>query len=281
MTPESQQIAIPPAAGTAISTPVANAEARAEKCTPKKTSRNTTTSRRGAGKIAHLPNATRDQLNLMLRDGIKYKEIIAKLGDDAKGLVPRNLSTWLKSPNYQLWLMEQDWREDLRVHQQSAIGLADDFDSARFNQGALQLAITRLFQALRHLDSGDLNQQLGGSAQSFARLVTALARACRETTNIEKFRQAVEALAAKARQGKPEGSSNPLEDIVREWNKVFGHRNPAPFPPYPNGNANNTTGNDNTSRSDAVTPVGQNANGNNTTSNNNPAPPAPSPSPLS
>src|ERR1043166_4072600 len=108
------------------------------------------------GKIARLPKATRDKLNFMLRDGLEHKDILAQLGDAAKDIIPRNVSNWLASPSYQRWLLEQDWLENLRADQESAFDLTNDFDASKFNEAALQLAVTRLFLAFRHLDSGAL-----------------------------------------------------------------------------------------------------------------------------
>jgi hypothetical protein len=86
--------------------------------------------RRSRGKIARLSKATRDKLNSMLRDGLKYDHILAKLGDEAKGISARNISSWHTSPAYQHWSLEQDWLQSLRVEQESAFDLLDDFDAS-------------------------------------------------------------------------------------------------------------------------------------------------------
>ena len=64
--------------------------------------------RRRAGKIARLPQPVRDSINLMLRDGLPYATIIARLGEDGKGLNKDNLSRWRKA-DHQDWLAEQTW----------------------------------------------------------------------------------------------------------------------------------------------------------------------------
>ena len=65
--------------------------------------------RRRAGKIAGLPPAIREQINLMLHDGLPYTTIIARLGDAGKHLNKDNLSRWRKA-DHQDWLAEQTWR---------------------------------------------------------------------------------------------------------------------------------------------------------------------------
>jgi hypothetical protein len=66
--------------------------------------------RRRAGKIAQLPQSARDQINLMLRDGVPYADIVARLGDLGRGLNKDNLSRWRKA-DHQDWLAEQTWRQ--------------------------------------------------------------------------------------------------------------------------------------------------------------------------
>jgi len=69
--------------------------------------------RRRRGKIAHLPEPVREQINLMLQDGLPYAEIIARLGELGKGLNKDNLSRWRKT-NHQDWLEDQLCADALR-----------------------------------------------------------------------------------------------------------------------------------------------------------------------
>ena len=151
---------------------------------------------RPRGKIARLRKADRDQVNSMLRDGVPYAEIIAKLGDAGQGLLPRNVSSWHTGVGYERWVKDQEWREDMRADQESGLELLPDFDAGKFNEAALQVAVTQLFRAFRHLGSGELKDKLGGDPEGFARLVHALARACRETVNLQKHREASAKVAA-------------------------------------------------------------------------------------
>jgi hypothetical protein len=64
--------------------------------------------RRRAGKIARLPAPVREQINLMLQDGLPYADIIAKLGEAGKLINKDNLSRWRKA-DHQDWLAEQSW----------------------------------------------------------------------------------------------------------------------------------------------------------------------------
>jgi len=64
--------------------------------------------RRRAGKIARLPPAVREQINLMLQDGLTYAQIITRLGDAGKHLNKDNLSRWRRA-DHQDWLQQQLW----------------------------------------------------------------------------------------------------------------------------------------------------------------------------
>ncbi|HWV99892.1 MAG TPA: hypothetical protein VNZ64_09395 [Candidatus Acidoferrum sp.] len=183
--------------------------------------------RRSHSKIGRLPKTTRDKLNEMVRDGVPYPDIPAKLGDDANDITARNISSWQSGPHYQRWLLEQDWLEKLRDDQEPAFDLLTGFDASKFDEATLQLAITRLFLALRHIDSGDLNKMLGGNVQSFARLVSALARACRETTNIEKYRAALaKAVAPKCLDPNRDLTDEETQAIVRKMDEILGFCSP-------------------------------------------------------
>src|SRR5882672_4627130 len=193
---------------------------------------------RSRSKIGRLPKAIRDKLNFLVRDGLLCQDVADQLRGDAKDITARNISAWAAGPHYQRWLLEQDWLENLRVDQESGFDLLNDFDAARFNEAVLQLAITRLFLAFRHLDSGNLDQKLGGNAQAFGRLVTALARACRETTNIQKYRDAcAKTVAAELKRLDPtrELSDREHEIIAQRFDDFFlkPRRKPRPTPPVP------------------------------------------------
>lgn len=53
--------------------------------------------RRRRGKIAALPESTREQINRMLEDGVPYREIITRLGEAVRDINEDNLSRWWKT----------------------------------------------------------------------------------------------------------------------------------------------------------------------------------------
>jgi hypothetical protein len=125
----------------------------------------------------------------MLMDGLPYHDIIQSLGPDGEHLNVVNLCRWRKG-GYQDWLAEQAFIERTRLRQETPGELVRDFDATEVNHAALQLGTLHIFEALRDLGPGSLNQKLGGDCAAFARLINALARASKETMQLQKYREA-------------------------------------------------------------------------------------------
>jgi hypothetical protein len=130
----------------------------------------------------------------MLQDGRPYAEIIKKLGRDGKHLTVPNVSRW-KDSGYQDWLLDQAFVARIRLAQESAWDLSTGFDATRVTHAALQLATLHIFTALRDLQSGSLDDKLGGDFEAFVRLVNALAHASRETLAVQPRRSTADAFA--------------------------------------------------------------------------------------
>ena len=139
------------------------------------------------GNVARLPKPLRDKINAMILDGVPYPTIIQSLGENGKHLNCMNLSRWRKG-GYKDWLAEQAFIERTRARQETPGELVRDFDATEVNHAALQLGTLHIFEALRDLGPGSLNEKLGGDCAAFARLINALARASRETMQLQKYR---------------------------------------------------------------------------------------------
>jgi len=139
------------------------------------------------GNVARLPKPLRDKINSMILDGVPYPAIIQSLGEDGKHLNGVNLTRWRKG-GYKDWLAEQAFIERTRARQETPAELVRDFDATEVNHAALQLGTLHIFEALRDLGPGSLNQKLGGDCAAFARLINALARASRETMQLQRYR---------------------------------------------------------------------------------------------
>jgi hypothetical protein len=144
---------------------------------------------RRKGNVARLPKIVRNKINDMIQDGVPYPAIIKSLGTDGEGLIPSNLTHW-KNGGYQDWVVEQAFLERTRIRQDSASDLGHDYDATECNHAALQLGSLHIFEALRDLGPGTLDQKLGGDSAAFARLINCLARISKETTLLQKYRDA-------------------------------------------------------------------------------------------
>jgi hypothetical protein len=160
----------------------------------------------------------------MMLDGVPYTEIIKRLGDPASHLKPDHLSEW-KKRGHQDWLLHQDWLAERRIRQESAADLVQDSDATQVNQSALQLGTLYIFDALRDLQAGSLDDKLGGDCAAFARLINALSRASRESLQLQKYRDAcVQARAAlqPMRDPKRKLTDEERQAIVRNVDEILG-----------------------------------------------------------
>jgi hypothetical protein len=179
---------------------------------------------RRRGNVARLPKAVRDKINVMIEDGVPYKEIIERLGEEGKGLGKSSLTRW-KNGGYKDWLAEQAFITRTRARQETPAELVKDFDGTDVNHAALQLGTLHIFEALRDLGPGTLNQKLGGDCAAFARLLNALARASRETMLLQKYREActrARAALEPMKDPKRKLSDDERHAIVHQVDEILG-----------------------------------------------------------
>jgi len=185
---------------------------------------------RPKGKIASLPKEQRDLINHLLLEGNTYAQVAAKLSEQGVSLNAENLCNWHTGP-YQDWLCHEQWREDTRDLQESALELTGDTDPARFNQSALKLASLQIFAALRQLPHGSLDQKLGGDSASFARLVNALSRATREALNAQRYLDAcarARAALQELKNPKRKLTQDERRSLILQVDEILGLASDAP-----------------------------------------------------
>jgi hypothetical protein len=98
--------------------------------------------------VARLPKTVRDNLNQMLLDGVPYKEIIARLGDDGKNLNEHILHRWSVG-GYRDWLRAEQRREDFRTCCELTLDHVASHSPAEIHQAALQIAAVHISNLLR------------------------------------------------------------------------------------------------------------------------------------
>ena len=124
-------------------------------------------------KISHLPADVREELNQMLRRRVAYSQIVSRLGSRAPGLNKSNLSRWKKT-GYQLWLAEQQRREDAQAQIQLLLDVVRENDNARLHEATQQIAALRITQVLAAFDPATLTKAFLTEPQAFIRLVQTL-----------------------------------------------------------------------------------------------------------
>ncbi len=109
------------------------------------------------GNVARLPKELREKINCLIEDGVSYPAILRTLGEPVQHLNVVNLCRWKKG-GYQDWLAERAFVQRIEARQERPAELVKDFDSTLVNEAALQLGTLHVFEALRDLDHGPLDQ---------------------------------------------------------------------------------------------------------------------------
>jgi hypothetical protein len=148
------------------------------------------------GKVARLPKAIRDQINVMMLDGVPYAEILSKLGDAVQGVTEHNVTSWANG-GHQDWLREQQRLEETRVKQETAMDLACPEGGSKIHEGTLQLAATSLSEMVRNLDLSPFEELLSADPAKLIPFLNSLARLSDAELKCEQHHAAIQKRAAK------------------------------------------------------------------------------------
>jgi hypothetical protein len=91
------------------------------------------------GKVARLPLAVRDRLNVMLQDGVPYAQAIKALGADAAELTVDHITSWKTEGGYQDWVNEQKDIEDMHLHEEYTLQLVKENGGTTLSHSAPRL----------------------------------------------------------------------------------------------------------------------------------------------
>jgi len=128
------------------------------------------------GKVARLPKSVRDQINVMIEDGVPYLQIIERLGPAGQELNEQNLSNW-KLGGYQDWLRELQLAQALQAkHELAQAILARSADANGAGQAVLQIIAANLCEFLAETDPATLRESLLSDADKFTRFVNSMVR---------------------------------------------------------------------------------------------------------
>src|SRR3954471_20198181 len=117
-------------------------------------------SHRRNGKVARLPKAAREQVNLLLDDGKTYAEIIQSLAANGfPGFNAENIRQW-KNGGFQDWLKHQDQLSEFDKLREFALDVASQNEGSKTQEAAIHLGAALIFQTLRDFNPTKLRERL-------------------------------------------------------------------------------------------------------------------------
>jgi hypothetical protein len=143
--------------------------------------------RRRRGKVARLPDKLRQVVNVMLRDGVPYSQIIEKLSKRGHRLQYHNLSRWFTG-GYQEWLQGQAGLDEIRLKLDFASNLLRLDDTDVFNEATLRVAVARLYNLVLDFDPTVLKQALPNAPGAYSRILNSLCKLTEGALKLERHR---------------------------------------------------------------------------------------------
>ena len=177
---------------------------------------------RRTGKIASLPKEVRDGVNTRLRDGVKYREIIAWLDSAGHpGINEQNVTAWFQGGHID-WLQDLARLDDMRWKREFALEVVKQNEGSQLHAASLQLATSQLYEVISEFDTDGLKARLAENPAEFNDVVKSLAALSKGALELEKFQEHVrtqkEAIARELKQANESGGISPetRERIERE-----------------------------------------------------------------
>ena len=144
------------------------------------------------GKVARLPSAIRNQVNLMLDDGLPYKIIIQKLGPVGLHLNEDNLSNW-RLGGYQDYLKARAINERARFQTEAAADLVRDAahpNQLQLQQACSNIALLQYFNTILEHGEQCARASITKNPAKFITLINALCNMSNTAIALEKGRSA-------------------------------------------------------------------------------------------
>jgi hypothetical protein len=175
--------------------------------------------RRGRGKIARLPRKIREQVNVMLGDGLPHAEIITRLGEHGKDLNRQNLINW-QAGGYREWLKDQPWLDQLHSTVDFAVNVLDDSDSPKIREASLIIAIKQMYELIRSFEPAEFKAQLTAEPTTYSRILNSLAKLAEVGLRYDRERGEVTRVFARetSRSKKAAGLT---EDLLHQYENEF------------------------------------------------------------
>jgi len=127
-------------------------------------------------RIARLPKATRDMINLMLDDGLPYHVIIDELGENGQGLNPQGLAQWVQS-GYEDYLKNCQTIEQAKSKAEFAADLLRELgevDLRAIHRASLVVASLQMFHAIMEYGDDALRDALKDNPCNYFKVLNSL-----------------------------------------------------------------------------------------------------------
>jgi len=175
---------------------------------------------RGTGKVARLPKKIRDEVNLMILDGVPFAEIIRAIGPHGEGITEANIGNW-KAGSYRQWLNDHERNEALRSTHEAALDLLDQKAGANVQDAGRAVAGAQLYELLISFNPTDFAAALADKPELYLRIINSLSRLSEGEATCS-HRRALQSLIetklqpAQPTDGKLVLSEAALKDIARQ-----------------------------------------------------------------
>jgi len=143
---------------------------------------------RRKGKIARLPRAVREEINVLLHDGAAtYQQIIEKLGLADQDIKKENVGEW-RIGGYQDWVLEQERLAEMKARRETSVNIVKDNLDGNPHETVLQLAAAQIYDTLKEFDATRLKELLDDRPEHYTQVVNAVVRVSKSAVEIEKMK---------------------------------------------------------------------------------------------
>jgi hypothetical protein len=148
-------------------------------------------SHRRNGKVARLPKAAREQVNLLLDDGKTYAQIIQWLAANGfPGFNAENIRQW-KNGGFQDWLNHHDELSESEKLREMAIDVAERHNGGKTQEAALHIGASLVFRTFLKFDSNKLSRRLDRKPEHITTLMNSFTRLSRRSEELGLIKKSI------------------------------------------------------------------------------------------
>src|SRR5690242_19292683 len=126
---------------------------------------------RRTGIVAGLPKEAREEVNRMLLNGARYREITAAMAEKGYRVQKNALTTWLRG-GHQDWLAMEERLVNLEKLREFAVRVVKSSEGTVVQQAAMKVAAAQIYELLVNYDPNILKKRLKeGDTSDYAKLV--------------------------------------------------------------------------------------------------------------